>query len=91
MARWQSDPSFYPSPRVAMKAPSEKLAYVAMFDPPCKESDAIAVVDVDPASSKYAKIVGQTFMPNVGDELHHWRRLGIPGCTPATEARKASM
>ena len=33
MATWRPDPSFYPSPRMAMQAPAEKLAYVAAFDP----------------------------------------------------------
>ena len=33
MATWQPDPSFYPSPRLAAKAPPEQLAYVAAFDP----------------------------------------------------------
>ena len=33
MATWQPDPSFYPSPRQAAKAPAETLAYVAAFDP----------------------------------------------------------
>ena len=48
MATWTPDPSFYPSPRMAMKAPPETLAYVAAFDPERKTPDAIAVVDVDP-------------------------------------------
>ena len=48
MASWQPDPSFYPSPRMAAKAPTENLAYVAAFDPDRKRPDAIAVVDVDP-------------------------------------------
>ena len=48
MATWTPDPSFYPSPRMAMKAPPETLAYVAAFDPDRKTPDAIAVVDVDP-------------------------------------------
>ena len=38
------DPSFYPSPRMAMKAAPETLAYVAAFDPDRKVPDAIAVV-----------------------------------------------
>jgi hypothetical protein len=33
MATWTPDPTFYPSPRMAMKAPPETLAYVASFDP----------------------------------------------------------
>ena len=47
---WTPDPSFYPSPRMAMKAAPETLAYVAAFDPDRKTPDAIAVVDVDPKS-----------------------------------------
>ena len=31
--RWQPDPTFYPSPKMAMEAPAEKLAYVAMLNP----------------------------------------------------------
>ena len=50
MATWTPDPSFYPSPRMAMKAAPETLAYVAAFDPDRKTPDAIAVVDVDPKS-----------------------------------------
>ena len=33
MPTWQPDPTFYPSPRMAMKAPPETLAYVAVIDP----------------------------------------------------------
>ena len=32
MPRWQPDPTFYPSPRLAVQAPPEKLAYVATID-----------------------------------------------------------
>src|SRR5262245_51465367 len=32
MATWTPDPSFYPSPPMAMKAAPETLAYVAAFD-----------------------------------------------------------
>ena len=53
MATWTPDPTFYPSPRMAMKAPQETLAYVASFDPARQVPDAIAVVDVDPASPSY--------------------------------------
>jgi selenium-binding protein 1 len=54
MATWQPDPSFYPSPRMAAKAPRETLAYVAAFAPYRQKPDAIAVVDVDPNSSSYS-------------------------------------
>jgi selenium-binding protein 1 len=80
MATWQPDPSFYPSPRMAMKAPKETLAYVAAFDPDRRTPDAIAVVDVDPESSSYASIVGQVAMPNLGDELHHFGWNACSSC-----------
>jgi selenium-binding protein 1 len=80
MATWKPDPSFYPSPRLAAKAPPENIAYVAMFDPDRKQPDGIAVVDVDPASSTYATIVGQVVMPNVGDELHHFGWNACSSC-----------
>ena len=86
MATWQPDPSFYPSPRMAAKAPEEKLAYVAAFDPDRKKPDAIAVVDVDPRSTSYSRIVGQVDMPNAGDELHHFgckRKAGTRSAPPS--------
>ncbi len=72
MASWRPDPSFYPSPRMAEEAPPEALAYVAAFDPDRQRPDGIAVVDVDPKSTSYARIVGTVSMPNAGDELHHF-------------------
>jgi selenium-binding protein 1 len=57
---------------MAAKAPAEKLAYVAAFDPDRQKPDAMTVVDVDPGSSTYSQIVGQVTMPSVGDELHHF-------------------
>ena len=38
MARWKPDPTFYPSPRMATRAPAEKLAYVVEFDPTGKSA-----------------------------------------------------
>jgi methanethiol oxidase len=72
MARWTPDPSFYPSPRLAAKAPAETLAYVATFAPKRDVPDALVVVDVDPSSASYSTIVGQVEMPKLGDELHHY-------------------
>lgn len=72
MATWTPDPTFYPSPRLAMKAPPEKHAYVAEFDPDRARPDRLAVVDVDPQSSTYSQIVGRVAVSGVGDELHHF-------------------
>jgi selenium-binding protein 1 len=80
-ARLRPDPTFYPSPTMAMQAPAERLAYVAMLDPTgTTRPDAMAVVDVDPASSSYARVVGQVDMPNIGDELHHFGWNACSAC-----------
>jgi methanethiol oxidase len=80
MTRWTPDPTFYPSPRLAAKAPAETLAYIAAFNPERKVPDALAVVDVDPSSASYAKIVGKLDLPSVGDELHHFGWNACSSC-----------
>ena len=73
MASWQPDPTFYPSPRMAAKAPAGNPGLCGGASIPTgKRPDAIAVVDVDPTSATYGKIVGEVEMPNAGDELHHF-------------------
>ena len=68
MPLWRPDPTFYPSPKMAMQAPPEKLAFVAMLNANNDgRHDALGVVDVDPGSSGYGHIVGQLDMPNAGD------------------------
>ncbi|WP_228930853.1 selenium-binding family protein [Roseibium aggregatum] len=66
------DPSFYPTPRMAMEAPVEKLAFTLMLSPDFSQPDGLAVVNVDPQSPDYGKIVHTVFMPNKGDEFHHF-------------------
>jgi len=80
MASWTPDPTFYPSPRMAMSAPAEKLGYVAILDTTGVRPDALGVVDLDPSSPTYSKLVGRVDMPNVGDELHHF---GWNACSSA--------
>ena len=87
MALWRPDPSFYPSPRMAMQGPQEKLAYVAILNPNValnlngdRHSDALAVLDLDPDSETYGQVVGRVDMPNAGDELHHF---GWKACSSA--------
>lgn len=73
MATWRPDPTFYPSPRSAMQAPAETLAYVVRVNPNGDDRpDAIAVVDVDPTSKTYSQLVGEVEMTQPGDELHHF-------------------
>jgi selenium-binding protein 1 len=80
MSRWTPDPTFYASPRDAAQAPAEKLAYVAAFDRAAERPDAIAVVDTDPDSADYGRVVGWTDLPHTGDELHHF---GWNACSSA--------
>src|SRR5207244_2139603 len=80
MATWMPDPSFYPSPRMAARAPAEGLAYVASFDPQRQRPDEIAVVDVAPSSASYGQIVGHVAMPGAGDELHHFGWNACSSC-----------
>jgi selenium-binding protein 1 len=80
MQTWKPDPSFYPSPEMAANAPAESLAYVALLDPARQRPDAIGVVDVDPASGAYGRLVGQVDMPSPGDELHHFGWNACSSC-----------
>jgi len=73
MPRWTPDRSFYASPKHAMEAEPEKLAYVALLASGDNGvRDAIGVIDTDPASPEYGRMVGRTDLPNGGNELHHF-------------------
>src|SRR5438477_12409158 len=83
VARVTPDPTFYPSPRSAMAAPAEQLAYLVVLNvgqDGDRRPDALTVIDVDPSASTYAQEVGRLQMPNVGDELHHF---GWNACSSA--------
>ncbi|MCC6945863.1 MAG: selenium-binding family protein [Thermomicrobiales bacterium] len=70
---WKPDPSFYPTPRSAMKAPVETMGYVVQVNPKDDgKPDMIRVVDLDPESSTYGEFLGGVEMPTAGDELHHF-------------------
>ncbi|ABP95137.1 MULTISPECIES: selenium-binding family protein [Metallosphaera] len=71
---FRRDPTFYPSPRMAMNSPPEDLAYVASLytGTGINRPDFLAVVDVNPKSETYSRIVGKVEMPNLNDELHHF-------------------
>ena len=74
------DPTFYRTPAEAAAAPAERLAYVVAFDRAAQKPDALTVVDVDPGSESYGRVVGWTDVPNTGDELHHF---GWNACSSA--------
>ena len=69
MTIWRPDPTFYPSPRTAMRAPPKKLAYVGVLNADGKgRPDALAVLDVDPDLETYEQSIGRVDMLNAGDE-----------------------
>src|SRR3977135_4413487 len=76
----------YASPQAAREQPPEQFVYVAALyeGTGIERPDFIAVVDVDPASADYGKIVHRTDMPNVGDELHHF---GFNACSSACHSQ----
>jgi methanethiol oxidase len=81
MARWQPDPTFYPTAQAAMAGPAEELAYVVTLNTAGDgRPDAMCVLDVDPASSTRGQVVGRLDMPQAGDELHHF---GWSACSSA--------
>jgi selenium-binding protein 1 len=65
---------------MAMEAPPESLAYVALMNPRRDRPDAMGVVDVDPGSRSYGQLVSQLDMPNAGDELHHFGWNACSSC-----------
>jgi len=74
------DPTFHASPKLAMEAPAEKLAFTLMLSPDGSQPDGVAVIDVDPNSPTWGQIVNTLFMPNKGDEFHHF---GWNACSSA--------
>ncbi|KAA8968267.1 selenium-binding protein SBP56-related protein [Mycobacterium sp.] len=77
------DPTFYRTAAAAAAAPPEELAYVVAL---AGEGDhgvptnAMVVVDVDPASAEYGQVVGWTDVPGTGHEFHHF---GWNACSSA--------
>ncbi len=81
MSLLRPDPSFYPSARMAMEAPPERLAYVVALNVGQeKKPDEMLVVDLDPQSPSYAQIINTLPLPTIGDELHHF---GWSACSSA--------
>ena len=71
-ATLRPDPTFYPSPKLAMAGPTEKYAYAALLRPDKTKPDAIAVVDVARGSKTFGQVVHKIELTHKGDELHHF-------------------
>jgi methanethiol oxidase len=80
MPKLLPDQTFYPSPAMAMQAPAETVAYVALLNPDPGARDALAVLDVDPLSPAYGAQIGRVDMPGVNDELHHFGWNACSSC-----------
>ena len=81
MGLMRPDPTFYPSAGMAMQAPPERLAYVALLNADKNgQRDAIGVIDLDPSSSGYRRLVGQTDLPRGDNELHHFGWNACSAC-----------
>src|SRR6266508_1879603 len=81
MSRLKPDPTFYPSPKMAMEAPQETYGYVAALQSGRNgKPDALLTVDLDKSSETYGQVIYQTDLPYPGDELHHF---GWNACSAA--------
>src|SRR6478672_7810646 len=75
------DPTFYPSPKAAMQAPPEQLAYVALLNVGKNgHHDSMGVIDLDPASSAYGRLVGRVDFGRGDNELHHFGWNACSAC-----------
>ena len=62
----------YSSPKDAhLHGPKEDVLFVTCVRPKKDLADYLAIVDVNPQSKNFSQVIGRTFMPNIGDELHH--------------------
>ena len=71
----------YKSPSEATKGPRETILYVTCIQPNATQKqkpDYLAVVDVNPNSKDYCKIIHHEKALNIGDEFHH---MGWNSCS----------
>lgn len=60
------------SPFVKRLDRREKYLYLFCVDADAKDDDFMAVIDVDPTSSTYSKILRTVDLGSKGNETHHW-------------------
>jgi selenium-binding protein 1 len=81
MPLMRPDPTFYPSPGMAMQAPPERFAFVALLNAGKNGTrDALGVVDLEPGSSAYGRLVGQVELLHGDNELHHFGWNACSAC-----------
>jgi selenium-binding protein 1 len=69
-----ADTPGFASPKQAIQGPREKHLFVICLygGTGIKKPDYLAVVDADPTSPNYSKVVHRLEMPHLDDELHHF-------------------
>jgi len=73
----------YRTPLEAMKGPREKILYVICLQPfpeKTNKPDYLAVVDVDPSSPTYSKVIHRMKGVAAGDEMHHFGWNACSSC-----------
>ena len=60
------------SPFVKRLDRPEKYLYLFCVDADAKDNDFVAVIDVDPGSSTYSRIIHTVDLGSKGNETHHW-------------------
>ena len=97
MVKMLPDRTFYPSAALAADR-RRGLAYVALLAAESNgttpgQTDAIGVVDVNPASPEYGQLVGKVDFPQGGNELHHfgWNACSSPVRLRAQPAHRTSL
>ena len=81
MSMLHPDPTFYPSPKMAMQAAPERLAYVALLnDGKSGKHDSMGIIDLDPTSSACGRMVGQVDFGRGDNELHHFGWNACSAC-----------
>lgn len=65
-----------------MRSPRETIAFVPAIyaGTSIDKPDYLAIVDVDPASDSYSKVIERLPMPKIGDELHHFGWNACSSC-----------
>jgi selenium-binding protein 1 len=72
----------YATPADAIRSERERLMYVTAprVGTVADQPDYLATVDVDPESKEYGTVIHRVFMPNSGDELHHFGWNACSSC-----------
>ena len=92
MALWKPDPTFYPSPKMAMQAAPEKLAYVAVVSPKMNGRPDALALDLSSTVEKVQTrcVVARASRPCVTDWWQPGLSLQHTGDTPTHYARVAA-